>query len=706
MTSSMSSSLIEAELASGGAEPHVNAGRAVRPRRRSRMERMSYVVPFRPLSEEIELTISRTAMMLLFLSVVLTSVLVFVILPGEVECMKDAPKWKFLLMLNLVILFCVLVVDGKGPEFTVLGISALAVLCDCLDPADLWAGAASDAVISLALLFPIAKSMADTGVPAAFIGSLLGNPTNIMPGIARMFMALLLPNAVFNNTPIVAMMIPVMRSWSERLGFNLRALLMPLSFCAQAGGNMTLMSSSINFVAASIFSSASGGTFQMGFFSLSLGGIFLYALVAVYCTLMAPRIMKAEEETANAPGAAQPQGPLRSRYIVPLVVTPGPLIGVTPEIAGLHRIKGVSVGAATKLERDGDLIGESWDAIRSQPFEVDDILQVATTAEGVAALRFVKGLELCNQSTELGALGAGRRRRILVEASVANGFVGEHVNVRAMKHTYHSAVVAVASPSIPHLCQMSYQGYTVQPGDVFLIEAFKEELGSEGWLKLFSVVRAVPNSSPPALGRKPDQIRALCTGLGLLTVVGLSIFAKERLSLPVTCVLLLCFLFSIKALHPAEAYSAINGSVLMTIVGALALGQALQRVHVADCFAASVVSVARPFGDHAILAALYIATGGLGMFITNAAVVAIMGAIGCSIAMAPESTLTLGEVCLTVVYGASACWCTPFGYQTNLMVAKEVGYTWGEFIRFGFPLQVLHLVVTVLIAPICAKYVF
>ena len=58
-----------------------------------------------------------------------------------------------------------------------------------------------------------------------------------------------------------------------------------------------------------------------------------------------------------------------------------------------------------------------------------------------------------------------------------------------------------------------------------------------------------------------------------------------------------------------------------------------------------------------------------GFFVTNAAVVAIMGQIGAQIALDnPELGVSLGEVCLVVVYAASACWCTPYGYQTNLMV--------------------------------------
>ena len=132
----------------------------------------------------------------------------------------------------------------------------------------------------------------------------------------------------------------------------------------------------------------------------------------------------------------------------------------------------------------------------------------------------------------------------------------------------------------------------------------------------------------------------------------------------------------------------------------------MQETKIASCFASGVVSVAQPMGKMAILIALYLATFLLGFFVTNAAVVAMMGAIGVSIAANESLGLSLGEVCLTVVYAASACWCTPYGYQTNLMVMKEAGYTWGSFLRFGLPLQLVHLAVTVLLAPVLAPLSF
>jgi di/tricarboxylate transporter len=48
---------------------------------------------------------------------------------------------------------------------------------------------------------------------------------------------------------------------------------------------------------------------------------------------------------------------------------------------------------------------------------------------------------------------------------------------------------------------------------------------------------------------------------------------------------------------------------------------------------------------------------------------------------------------------ASASFATPVGYQTNLMVYGPGGYRFGDFLRFGAPLNVVVGVITWLVTP-------
>ena len=55
-------------------------------------------------------------------------------------------------------------------------------------------------------------------------------------------------SAFFNNTPLVAMMMPYVYSWSKKNNTSPSKLLIPLSYAAILGGCMTLVGTSTNLV--------------------------------------------------------------------------------------------------------------------------------------------------------------------------------------------------------------------------------------------------------------------------------------------------------------------------------------------------------------------------------------------------------------------------------------------------------------------------
>lgn len=147
-----------------------------------------------------------------------------------------------------------------------------------------------------------------------------------------------------------------------------------------------------------------------------------------------------------------------------------------------------------------------------------------------------------------------------------------------------------------------------------------------------------------------------------------------------------------------EAYRAIDWPCLFMIAGTLALGAALEKTQTSTVLAHAFVTHVAPFGPRITLSLLILAASVLTNFLSNNAVAALL--VPLAIETAAQLHANPRAFLMGVALGASACFATPIGYQTNTLVFGAGGYRFSDFVRLGLPMNVLHWILASLLVPV------
>lgn len=219
-------------------------------------------------------------------------------------------------------------------------------------------------------------------------------------------------------------------------------------------------------------------------------------------------------------------------------------------------------------------------------------------------------------------------------------------------------------------------------GDVLLLDA-GPDLVREG----FALVSILEDSAPPRLSLLVPAISC--------AVAMIVLYTFGVMSLLVAAILAAGVMIASGAMSQQEARDAIKWDVIVTIAAAFGLSKALQNSGVASFMAEQLVKLgtATNTGEIGLFVGAYLATFLISNVVTNNAAAALMFPIVAEAAV--EANISLLKMSYLLMLGASASFMSPFGYQTNLMVYGPGGYVFKDFLTFGFPMQLVQLIVSV-----------
>jgi di/tricarboxylate transporter len=245
----------------------------------------------------------------------------------------------------VIILIAALVSRRMGPDVAFLCALAGLLVGGVLKPAEAVFGFANPAVITVGLLYVVALGLKETGGMTTISRRLLGRPSSLRKAQLRLLSPVAVLSAFVNNTPVVAMFLPVLSGWARRHNLNASQLFMPLSFAAMLGGACTLIGTSTNLVvnelliehAVSGHSTTADGSQVQSFsmFTLSIVGLPVMLVGGLYMLLAAPKLLARREGRTLT--AEDPRN-----YTVWMRIKPDSrIVGQSIDQAGLRQLRGL-----------------------------------------------------------------------------------------------------------------------------------------------------------------------------------------------------------------------------------------------------------------------------------------------------------------------------------------------------------------------------
>jgi di/tricarboxylate transporter len=580
----------------------------------------------------------------------------------------------------LALVMGLLALTRVAPYLILLGGLAVLLTLRVISEQQLLGGLANPGMVTVGILFAVASGLRETGAMTWIAGPLLGRSRSVRAAQLRIMGPVAVLSAFMNNTPLVAVMLPVVHDWARKSRMAASRLLLPLSYASILGGACTLIGTSTILVVNGLVIAEFGADSGMGMFDIAWVGV-PCAVVGLAYLLAFGRWLLPDRRPAISP-----QDDPRE-YVVEMLVEEGsPLAGKTIEQAGLRHLPHLYL---IEIEREGQVMP----AVSSQvALRDNDRLFFAGIVESVVDLQRLRGL--VPATNQIFKLDAQRINRSLVEAVVSEAcpVVGQTIRDGQFRTRYNAAVIAVARNG--EKIKQKIGDILLRAGDTLLLEtraAFAEQHRNS---RDFFLVSQIEDSAPLRHDRAWVSLVILAAMVASVTSGLISMLNASMLAAGAMIVT--------RCTSASAALRSVDWQVLLVIAAAFGIGRAMQTSGAAHGITSWLVGLA---GDdpHLILAILC----GVTMLFTN-----VMNANAAAVLMFPIAVSTAAQLtsdlstpisalpfAFAIMVGAAASYATPIGYQTNLMVMGPGGYRFNDYLKVGLPLSVLVWITAVLLIP-------
>jgi di/tricarboxylate transporter len=514
----------------------------------------------------------------------------------------------------------------------------------------------------VAVLFVVAAGMYSTGAITLLADRIIGLPSTVRTAQLKILAPVTVGSAFLNNTPLVAMMIPVIRDISRKTGVAASKLYMPLSFASMLGGAATLIGTSVNLIIAGLVLSRTGEELNIFFPSLVAGPAAVVGIL--FLMTVGTRLLPSPESLEGA-------GASRRRYRTDFVVQHGSsLEGKTLTQAGLLK----STGYELVQVRDEE--GRVIDLDGSLALRGGHQLEFDAEAEAVPDLWRTIGL-----MPLLGSLAKDdpRHTHHLVEVVVSERAeaVGRRLgDLPTPQSTFDYFVVGSSkrgqAPGLP------FEEIRIEAGDAGIMEVTDSFFFSNRDESSFTIAKRLEGHH---VLRTERAVAATLITAGMVLLAAFGVMSMLNAALLAALAMFLTGCISLE-----EGFGSIEWDTIVVLGAAVGLEAAVTG----SGLSAEVAGLLGRLGGGSPLVALTAVFAGAVLMtnvITNAAAAAFMFPIAFS--LSDQMGLSARPFVILLMLGCSYAFVNPAGYQTNLMVQKPGRYAFADFVKVGLPLTLI-----------------
>lgn len=562
-------------------------------------------------------------------------------------------------------------------DLVALLVMALLLLSGIITPGEGLSGFSNAATVTVGSMFVLSAGLFKTGA-VSFLGDFVSRvfKSGFWIGIFAVMVVVGILSAFINNTPVIAIFLPILLGVARETGISASKILMPVSFASMFGGVCTLIGTSTNILVSSI--AEKNGLRPFSMFEFAPLGLLMFFFGSIYLMAIGIRLIP----DRRGSGDLVEEFAL-SEYLTEIVLEPEST-SVGEKIRDAPLVHDLDLTILT-IQR-GDRVISLPSAM--EKLEAGDVLLVRSDIEKIRALQEREGVQFKPQA-KWGDVNLMSEEYRLVEAVIdpSSDLVGSTLQRSLFRDKYGGTVLAIRHAG--KLLREKLSDTVLSAGDVLLVEVKATRIGNFKRSGDF-IITSEMETAEFRRGKAVFAV-AIVAGVVLSATLNLAPIVVTALLGAIAMILLGC-------LSLEEAYEAIEWKIIFLLAGVLSLGVALDQSGAAGLLSSNMIKYVGVLGPIALVSAFYLITSLLTETMSNNATAALLAPI--AIATAHSLDLNATPFLMAITFAASASFMTPVGYQTNTMIYGPGQYKFVDFVRVGTPLNVMFWILATIMIPL------